>query len=355
MNLIFQGVDFKNCPSGVGEKLMLDAQQQRLFLYSCRACPQISDALILNTCNRLEFYFYAKKKEFDISAFINNFIFPDCWGKYKQTLYGLDVVRHLFSVAAGIESQIIGENEIFSQLKSAYSFALRCNTVKFMFHRLLHSAFRTAKAVKTHTNISAGALSIAQAAVELAAENTVIEKAKVFVIGSGTNAELVMKHLIRKNAGDIAVVARNPNAARHLISKTAAGQFLPLSDIEDSILDVDIVFAATSSQQPLLTAKSILKKRTKPLLLIDISVPRNIEPELEKIDKVKLFDIDSLNKIIDNNNLKRTNEIPKAQAIIYEHLQTFSRWFVRCNAVSLRRKSLSIIPAVKRLPEKAYR
>jgi glutamyl-tRNA reductase len=344
MNLIFQGVDFKNYSAGASEKLILDAQQQRLFLRSCRACPQISDALILNTCNRLEFYLYAGKS-FDISAFIGNFISSDCWNKYKRTLYDLDTVRHLFSVAAGIESQIIGENEIFSQLKSAYSFALRCNTVKFMFHRLLHSAFRTAKAVKTHTNVSAGALSIAQAAVELAADNSVIEQARVFVIGSGTNAELVMKHLIRKNAGDITVVARNPGAAQQLISKTIVGQFLPLSNLENCLPDVDIVFTATSSPQPLLTAKSILRERTKPLLLVDLSIPRNIEPELEKIGKVKLFNIDSLQKIIDGNNLKRANEIPKAQAIIDEHLQAFSRWF----------ESLSVIPAVRRLPQKAYR
>ena len=322
---------------------MLDAQQQRYFLHNCRGCTEISDVLILNTCKRLEFYFYAKK-EFNVSAFVNNFISSDCWNEYKQTLYGLDVVRHLFSVASGIESQIIGENEIFAQLKSAYSFALRCDTVKFMFHRLLHSAFRAAKAVKTHTNINAGALSIAQAAVELAAENSIIGQAKIFVIGSGTNAELVMKHLIRKNAGDITIVARNADAAEQLISKTAAGQFLPLSGLENRLSDVDIVFTATSSPQPLLTAESILQGRTKPLLLFDLSVPRNIGPELEKIDKVKLFNIDSLNKIIYDNNLKRTNEIPKAQAIIDKHLQTFSQWF----------ESLDVVLAVKRPPQKVY-
>jgi glutamyl-tRNA reductase len=354
MNLIFQGVDFKNCPAGASEKFMLNARQQEFFLHTCHTCQQISDALILNTCNRLEFYFYAKK-QFDISAIIDNFISFDCWNEYKQTLYGLDTVRHLFSVAAGLESQIIGENEVFAQLKSAYSFALRCDTVKFMFHRLLHSAFRTAKAVKTQTGISAGALSIAQAAVELAADKSVLEQAKIFVVGSGTNAELVTKHLIRKNAGDITVVARNPDAARQLIEKTAAGRFLLLDELENHLSDVDVIFTATSSPQPLLTAKSILQKRTKPLLLIDLSFPRNIEPELEKIDNVKLFNIDSLQKIIDSNNLKRANEVPKAKAIIDEHLRIFSRWFTCCSAVWPQRKSLSIIPADRRQTQKAYR
>ena len=334
MNLFCQSVNFKDCSAAARERLMLDRQQQGDFLCSCRQYPEISDALILNTCNRLEFYFYARKR-FDVSAIIGDFVSRDCWNKHKQTFYGLDVTSHLFSVAAGLESQIIGENEIFSQLKSAYSFAIRCETIRSMFHHLLHSAFRATKAVKTHTNISTGALSIAQAAVELAM--TVADaKAKVSVLGSGTNAGLVMKHLIRKNIQDIAVIARNQDAAEQLIEKAGMGQFLPLSRLEDCLSDVDIVFAATSSPQPLLTAKSILQIRTRPLLLIDLSVPPNVEPEAGKHDRIRLFNIDSLNEIISSNNRKRLTEIPKARAIIDEHLQAFSKWF----------ENLGIVPTV---------
>ncbi len=324
MNLFCQSVDFRNCPASAAEKLVLDSGRQKDFLQSCCGCAQISDALVLNTCNRLEFYFYAEEN-FDISEFIGNSLAVDYWNEYKQTFYGLDAVGHLFSVAAGIESQIIGENEIFSQLKSAYSFALRCNTVKFMFHRLLHNAFRVAKAVRTHTDISTGALSIAQAAVELAADNFTISGANVFVIGSGSNAELIIKHLIRKNVQDFSIVARNADSAQQLIEKTN-GKFLPLSKLESCLADADIVFTATSSSQPLLTAKSIQQKRTKPLILIDLSVPRNIDPELAEVEKVKIFTIDNLNKIIEQNNFKRKGELPKALAIIDEHLRMFSQW-----------------------------
>ena len=332
MNLFCQSVSFRDCSAVAGEKLVLDKERQRNFLYNCRDYPQISDALVLNTCYRLEFYFYAKKC-FDVSAFVDDFVSHNYWNEYKQTFYGLDVAEHLFSVAAGLESQIIGENEIFSQLKAAYSFALRCKTVNTMFHHLLHSAFRVAKAVRTHTDINTGALSIAQAAVELAADNFAtcgepvesINKAKVLVIGSGANAELIVKHLIRKNVTDIAIAARNHIAAEQLIQKTA-GQFLPLNKLENSLSDADIVFVASSSPQPLLTAKSIPRKRTKSLLLIDLSVPPNIESEVEKLDNIKLFNIDSLKEIINANNLNRKNEIPKAQAIIDEHLRVFKIW-----------------------------
>jgi glutamyl-tRNA reductase len=341
MNLFCQSVSFRACPAAAGQKLVLDKERQRNFLCNCRDYPQISDALVLNTCYRLEFYFYAKKC-FDVSAFVDDFVSHNYWNEYKQTFYGLDAAEHLFSVAAGLESQIIGENEIFSQLKAAYSFALRCDSVKFMFHRLLHSAFRVAKAVRTHTDINTGALSIAQAAVELAAGKFAacgdpvksIAGAKVFVIGSGTNAELVAKHLIRKNVADITIAARNHIAAEQLIQK-AAGQFLPLNKLENSLSDADIVFAAASSPQPLLTAKSIPRERTKPLLLIDLSVPPNIESEVEKLDNIKLFNIDSLREIINANNLNRRNEIPKAQAIIDRHLQIFSKWLEDLNIVPL--------------------
>ncbi|MGD0784942.1 MAG: glutamyl-tRNA reductase [Sedimentisphaerales bacterium] len=324
MNIVFQGVDFRNCPAAAREKLVLNFRQQEDFLRHCRNFPQISDAMILNTCNRLEFYFYSKK-HFDVSPVVDNFISHNCWNEHKQVLKDLDVAGHLFKVAGGLESQIIGENEIFSQLKSAYIFALKCDSVDYMFHHLLHGAFRAAKAVRTHTNINTGALSIAQAAVQLAADNIAIDKAKVFVIGSGKNAELVVKHLIRKKVQDITIVARNPETAGQLIVKTT-GKFLPLTNLENNLSDADVIFAATAAQESLITAAQ-LEKRTKPLILIDLSVPPNVDYRAKKLDTVKLFNIDSLNKIISGNNLKRLAEVPKVQAIIDKHVQVFSKWF----------------------------
>jgi glutamyl-tRNA reductase len=303
---------------------MLDRQQQTDFLSFCRRHKAISDALILNTCNRLEFYFYAKKL-FGVETFVGDFVSSDCWDRHKQTFYGLDVVRHLFSVSAGLESQIIGENEIFSQLKSAYSFAISCETIKSIFHHLLHCAFRATKAVKTNTNISAGALSIAQAAVELAMKAADVN-VKVYVLGSGASAVLVVRHLIRKKIKDIIVVSRNTQAGEQLIEKTNSGRFVPLSRLNSCLNDADVFFAATASQKPLITAAE-LQKRDKPLLLIDLSVPPNVEPQAGKLETVRLFNIDSLNDVISDNNRRRLTEIPKAQAIINKHLEMFSKWF----------------------------
>lgn len=331
MDFFCQSVDFRTAPVAVREKLGLDSARQELFLRSCRQIPQISDALLLNTCNRLEFYFYLVE-DFDISAFVDEFVSYNGWSEYKQTFKDIDTVDHLFSVAAGIESQIIGENEIFSQLKSAYSFALRCNTIDFMFHRLLHSAFRVAKAVRTHTSINTGALSIAQAAVELAAVNFNITDAKILIIGSGSNAELIVRHLIRKNAEDITIVARNKDAAEKLIERNQAGRFLPLSELDNHLSCADIVFTATTSQKLLITAAE-LKNRAKPLILIDLSVPANVEKDAGNIEGIKLFNIGSLNEIININNRKRRGQIPKAKTLIAEHLRVFACWLENSKAL----------------------
>ncbi len=330
MNLFCQSVDFRTCPADLREKLVLDPTRQELFLRTCLENPQISDALLLNTCNRLEFYF-CLVDDFDISAFVDEFISYNDWSEYKQTFRGLDSAGHLFKVAAGVESQIIGENEIFAQLKSAYSFAIRCDTVGFMFHRLLHSAFRLAKAVRTHTDINTGALSIAQAAVGLAAVNFNIAEAKILIIGSGANAELILRHLIRKNAEDITIVARNEDASEKLIDKNQAGRFLPLNELGNHISGADVVFTASSSQKPIITVVN-LENCHKPLILIDLSVPANIEKEAENIEGIKLFNIDSLNAIININNRKRRGQIPKAKMLIAEHLRTFACWLENSKA-----------------------
>jgi glutamyl-tRNA reductase len=349
MNLYCYSVNFQNCPPAAGERLVLDGLWRRDFLRRCGGYPEISDCVILNTCNRLEFYFYARKN-FDVSRVIEEFFnsqetrllrrpagtsrndIKGCWNEYVQRFEGIDVARHLFRVAAGLESQIIGENEIFAQLKTAYSFALDCNSIKTAFHHLFHCAFRVAKAVRTQTGISSGALSIAGAAVVLAEINCEIEKAKVFVVGSGANAELLLKHLIKKKVKDITVVGRNQDRAMELIGKTA-GQFLQLEKLAEQISNADIVFTATSAKEPLIGAEMI-KNRRNPLVMIDLSVPPNIEQENSN-DKVKLFNIQSLEKIIKSNNSKRKSEIPKVQAVINKHLPAVSEWFENKKAVQM--------------------
>ena len=327
MELFCQSVNFKRCSAGVSAEFVLDKQRQEDFLGICRQHLQISDALILNTCNRLEFYFYAENN-FDVSRLIEDFLVGNQWERFAQKFTGIDAAEHLFRVAAGLESQIIGENEIFAQLKAAYSFALSGGSVKYVFHHLLHGAFRVAKAVRTQTDISTGSLSVAGAAVALASVNREIENAKVFVIGSGANAELLVKHLIKKKVKDITIFARNSERAAKL------GKFLSLSNLSSHISNADVVFAATSSKEPLIK-KEMVENRKNSLVLIDVSVPSNIENEITETNNIKIFNIDSLNEIISANNKKRQNEIPKAKTVVKQYLPQFSNWLKTLNIESM--------------------
>lgn len=317
MELFCQSVNFKRRPIQEAGEFVLDKERQEEFLILCRENPQISDALVLNTCNRLEFYFYAENETI-VSETIEKHTGAR-WEKYAEKFNGIDAAEHLFRVAAGLESQIIGENEIFSQLKAAYSFALACGSIKYTFHHLLHCAFRVAKAVRSQTEISTGALSVAGAAVATASINREIEKARVMVVGSGANAELLVKHLIKKKVKDITIVARNCQAAEKL------GKYLPLSGLSNHISNADVVFTATSSKEPLIK-KEMVANRKNPLLLIDVSVPSNIEDGMSATEKVKIFNIESLKEVIKANNAKRRNEVPKAKAVVKEFLPQFSNW-----------------------------
>ncbi|HAL44567.1 MAG: glutamyl-tRNA reductase [Planctomycetes bacterium GWF2_42_9] len=328
MILTCQSVNFSEC-SGEAINFVLDKCQQENFLSACEKMQEIGECLILNTCNRLEFYFYAREN-FDVLQFIADTVGSE-WAECAQNFEGIEAARHLFRVAAGLESQIIGENEIFAQLKAAYSFALDCGTIKTAFHHLFHSAFRVAKAVRSQTDISSGALSIAGAAIAMAQINCEIEKAKVFVVGSGANAELLVKHLAKRKVKDVTVVARNHCSAMRLIGKTS-GKFMEIDGLAENILQADVVFTATSSKSPLIR-EEMIKERSRPLVLIDVCVPPNVDAGENA--NVKYFNIESLNEIIETNNNKRKNEIPKAQAIVNQHLTGISEWLENKHAVTM--------------------
>ncbi|MHC4501105.1 MAG: glutamyl-tRNA reductase, partial [Planctomycetota bacterium] len=178
----------------------------------------VSEAVILDTCNRIEFYVYAKKT-FDVTGFLAELIGQvrpeglDTWHKYSRQSGEMDVVRHLFEVAAGLDSQMIGENQILSQVQSAYTLSLDCRMSKFMFHRLFHNAFRVGKAVRTSTNINCGAVSVSLAAVELAKTKIDLSSAPAMVIGAGENAELAAKYLLKAGLQNLIIANRNTEKA----------------------------------------------------------------------------------------------------------------------------------------------
>jgi glutamyl-tRNA reductase len=343
MKLFLNNITYHNCPVDVREKVAFGEVQRRLMLKKMQTKPAICEAAILETCNRVEFYVYAKEN-FNCSRFLKKLIEEvkpqavDAWDKYSRKSEGLGAVRHLFEVAAGLDSQMIGENQILSQAKSAYAESVDCKMSKTLFHRLFHTAFRAGKAVRTDTHINCGAVSIALAAVELAKGKMDLSAATAMVIGAGENAELVARYLIKAGLSDLIIANRSIAGAKAVTGRLKKGKIMGLKCLNEKLTEVDLVISSTSAAKPLITyeaAESVLKHRTKPLLIIDIAVPRDIDPDIAECKCVRLYNIDDLKEQINICKEKRNREIPKAMAIVDEFTNKFADWLNALNVMPM--------------------
>ncbi len=334
MKFEYHGISFHQCPIEVRERLALSSEQQDKLLRRFAMAPAITEALILCTCNRVELYLYAKKA-FDSRTFIANQISRICpdavnaWETHRKEQIGTECIRHLFSVAAGLDSQMIGENQIVNQLKAAYTQSIERRMSKFFFHRLLHTAFSTAKAVRTQTNINCGAVSISLAAVERARTQLNLSGADVLLVGAGENAALAAKYLAKQPLNSLTIASRTMESARNLAGQYRRARPILLDEIEPLLSRVDLAICSTASEKPVITlerAGTYLQLRSRPLLLIDIAVPRDVEPEIGDLPQVDLLNIDHLNDQIERNRMQRENEVPKAKAIVDEHTDRFVHW-----------------------------
>ena len=350
MKLVLNNLTYHNCPIDLRERVAFTAEQRHLMLRRMHAEQFINEAVILETCNRLEFYVYARK-DFDVRGFLAELIGQvsppalNTWLSCSGETTGTDVVRHLFEVAAGLESQMIGENQILRQVKSAYAESLDCRMSKFMFHRLFHNAFRVGKAVRNNTNINCGAVSIALAAVELAREKLDLPKSTAMVIGAGENAELVARYLAKSGLTKLIIANRNLQKAKAMAERFKTNDVIGLEDLVEKLSDVDLVISSTASAEPIIThdaVQQLLAARDKSLLMIDIAVPRDIDSNISKFGCVSLFNIDDLNKQVSRNRNKRQSEVPKAEKIVAESTEKFTQWY----------ESLDIVPVISRLTEK---
>jgi len=353
MKLVLNNITYHNCPVQVREKVTFTDEQRRSMLKKMHAEEAISEAAILETCNRIEFYIYAGKS-FDCNAFLTDLIGQlrpaavDTWRKYSRTKTGIDIVRHLFEVAAGLDSQTVGENQILSQVKSAYTMSLDCRMSKLIFHRLFHNAFRVGKAVRTDTNINCGAVSISLAAVELARKKIDLPAAAAMVIGAGENAELVARYLLKAQLPRLIIANRNTKKARAMASRLKTGRVIKLADIAAKLAEVDLLISSTAAAEPVVTYETVkneLARREKTLLIIDIAVPRDIAPDIGRFECVSLHNIDDLSEQINSNKEKRSSEIPKARAIVAEFTDNFSSWL----------HSLNLVPVISRLTQKGLK
>ena len=326
------------------EKISWPEDRLPRALVSVSQLPGVDETLILNTCNRTEIYVVSHFAQVDPNPLID-------WLAYEHGVSHQDIrqrayfyhddeaVRHLFRVTSGIDSMVIGETQITNQVKQAYRVAHREGTLGKYLHTLFNMAFAQAKQIHTHTAISENAVSVSYAAVELAKKIFGrLQGKKALLIGAGEVAELVARHLSDSGVGKIYVANRSAEKAEKL-AQVCSGQALPLDRMSELLSDVDIVISSTGSPEYVLRrgpiAESLRRRRGRPLFLVDIAVPRDIDPSAGKLEGVFLYDIDDLRAVVQANLEERVREAEKAERIIDRGVQEFMTKLLEMDAVPL--------------------
>jgi glutamyl-tRNA reductase len=296
---------------------------------------EVSEAMILSTCNRVEFLVVGAENT-DMRRKILRFWADQCGQpvadleNHTYCHVGDKAVDHLFTVASSLDSMILGEPQILGQLKTAYRKAVENSAAKVIVNRLLHKAFSVAKRVRTETAIASSAVSISYAAVELARKIfTDLSNHRALLIGAGEMAELAATHLLSAGVRDITVVNRTLAKGEEL-ARQFKGRAVPFEDLHQALLETDIVISSTGSPTAIIRAKDmkevLRKRRHKPIFFIDIAVPRDIDPDINGLDNVYLYDIDDLKEVVEENLAGRQQEAHKAKGIVAEEVNSFMRW-----------------------------
>jgi glutamyl-tRNA reductase len=290
-----------------------------------------TEALLLTTCNRVEVYAVSNRRisTDEIARCLIRKIDTDPHD-YAPPFYRYEAekcVQHLFRVASALDSMVVGESEILGQAKKAYESARTSGAVGPYLHRLFQRAFRVAKQVRTHTEIARGAVSVGSIAVDLAQRIFgKLSDCKVLVLGAGETSERTARALISRGVSDLRVSNRSTDRACQL-AQTVGGRTVPFDDWPAQCREIDILITSTASETPLLTpgklAPMLRERLDRPLFIIDIAVPRDVDPIVNKMQGVYLYDIDSLQSVAEQSLAMRRQQVAAAEAIIAEHVADF--------------------------------
>lgn len=342
MSIVVVGLSHKTAPVEVREKLSFPEAVLPDALKTLMQYEGITESLILSTCNRVEIYVCAldsAKGVEQIKKFISDFhnLSPE---SLKQSLYvhvDAEAVRHTFRVASSLDSMIVGEPQILGQLKDAFDLALKAKTTSVVLNKLLQKAISVAKRVRTETRIAENAVSISFAAVELARKIFGgLEGKTVMLLGGGEMAELAAKRLQHNGVKSVLVANRTFERAVELANEFN-GSAVRFEEFPAEMVMADIVLCSTGAPTYVIrhdmVSKALKGRRNKPVFLIDISVPRNIDPEINKLDNVFLYDIDDLQGVVASNIESRAKEAEKAEELIMQEVETYLQWESSLDAV----------------------
>jgi len=295
----------------------------------------IDENVVLSTCNRTEFYFSCENLEITLKKFYQTlsryFDMKEEWlNKYTYVLTNEDTYRHLFLVASGLDSMVVGEPQILGQVKDAYRLAADYNTTGFFLDKAFHRTFNVAKRIRTETKVGYNPVSISAMAIELAKKIFgELKDKKILVIGVGEMCEIALKYFKKDGVGDIYITNRTFQNAQKLADEIAGIPY-PFIDLQELLIKVDMVLSSTGSEKPIIEEElvnvAMKKRKQKPLFFIDIAVPRDVEPSVNNIENVYLYDIDDLKELSQKHLSNRLAESEKARAIVDEEVEKFTTW-----------------------------
>jgi len=346
--LFVVGISWRTAPVAVRERLAFREEELVPVLRAMTHELPVAEALLVSTCNRVEVYGVSRPGQ-DPTASVRRFLAEQRGlppGEVADVIYdhrGTEAVRHVFRVASALDSLVLGEAQILGQLKEAYAVAGGAGTSGPVLGRCLERAFGVAKRVRTETQIARGAANVSTVAVELAGRVFGdLGGKRVLVVGAGKMSRLAARHLYTQGAKEIVVTNRSPAKAEALAGEID-GIAKPWADLEGLLADADVVISSTGAREPILT-RAVFKKVTKarrwrPMMVIDIAVPRDAEPAIADFDGVYLFDIDDLEKVVAANLAERAKAAEQAGKIVEHETGQFEHWL----------SSQGVVPTIRAL------
>ena len=353
-DIVLIGLNHTTAPVEIRECIAFSPEDTLVALNRLKQEPAIDEVLVYSTCNRVEILLVTSNSSVAVDI-TKNFIatlhqIP--MEQFENLLYRLEndeAVRHVFRVAASLDSMIVGEPQILGQIKSAYQIATQQKASALILNRLLHRAFFVAKKVRTETGIGDRAVSISYAAIELSKKIfDSLAKKKVLMIGAGEMAEIAVEHLIRQKIGDLYVANRTFERGVSLAARFK-GQAVHFEEIPQKLEQVDIIISSTGSPELIIRRDQVKSamhaRRHRPLFFIDIAVPRDIDPAINRLDNAYVYDVDDLQSIIEENLEDRKKEALKGERIVDEAVIRFRDWH----------DSLNVVPTIVDLRNKLHR
>src|SRR6201997_5086873 len=350
MSIFCFGLSHQTAAVDVRERFAIPESALPDALARLKTMPGLAEGLIVSTCNRTEFYVTGEFRDSPAPAFFESFYRNLKTGDEAHLfrLWANQCVRHLFRVASGLESMVVGETEIFGQVKRAYKFAAGAKTTGKLLNRLFQKSFQVGKQVRSSTAITRGSVSVGSVAVDLAEQIFGdLDGCKIMILGAGETSEKTAKAFRSRGAAQIFVSNRSFERAQALATITG-GRAIHFEAWEEEFRDLDILVSSTAAPHAIVTldklAPGLRARRHRPLFMIDLAMPRDIDPAVRKLDGVYLYDLDSLQGMAERTFAVRKQESEKCRQLIEHHVQDFQLWIERT-------QSLNIPSMVVELPE----